>query len=1237
MWRGAVLGLLLAMAALAPARASEHVTVRAAEHDKDGFGRIAFDWPAPVTFDAKIEGETLTVHFARPLEAKLDAVMRYLDGYVASARIDGDSLIAQLKRPATVRSFAEGNTVAVDIVTGKTAATKPVKPAKPAPMVAAAPAEAAPASPSSEPAAGVSPSAGSALAAPAPPSVALDVSEHDGSRRVVLDWHEPVHYLFHREPGAAEFRFAHPFTLDTERLAAALPGLSPRLAEEAGKTVLRFKLPPGTRFGSSHTPNSIILEVAGKPVPAKPASAPEAPAPSPVAAPMPAVTAPAPPSVALSFSEDDGRRRVVLDWHGPVHYLFHEAGRLVQFRFAHPFTLDAERLAAELPDLSPSLGDDAGKMVLRFELPAGTRLEAVHTASTIVIDVIGKHGLAPAVPPPGVANVPPPAAETTAAPSGVVPPPELVEPAAPPPEPAKPEHGSKRPTATLPPPAGAIPVHYVLAPQGASLRFDFANAPPAAVFRRGSGLWIVFSGAKLLDLSELRRAEGDVIARADQLPDAKATVLRLVTREGISPSVRRANEGWVVELKPEETRAAAPIALEARSSADAAEIFLAVHEAAEAVTLRDPEVGDELAVVPVGEVGRGIAETQSFVDFIALPSVQGIVLRPNADDLVLRRDDVGVTVARPGGLLLSQAWDRELAVEDRGPPRMLDFVAWRGPDRETFLEKRSELERRVAAAPTQLRTKPRLALAHFYFANLYAAEAEGVLEAIRRDDPAALADAPQQLLGAAVALLDGDPKAAGQLLAAESLAKQPEAQLWRGSLAAEAGDWPSAAQGFTAGASFLPRYPKTLRRRFALEAAEALIETGQAAEAQPLLQLVQKSEPTIHDQAEAAFLDGRRLLALGDEKQAIAVWDKVAAMDDRQARARASFAKVMAELQTKDISRADAIKALDRLRFAWRGDKLEFDLLRRLGELKLADGDPRGAFDTLREAAGDFPDDPQAKDVTKQLSDDVAELFLGHGLDDLPPLKALTLYDEFKDYLPVGDRGDAAVRRLVDRLVAVDLLDRAGSLLEELVVHRLAGKEKARAAGQLAVIRLLDNRPADALKALDIDVGKDMPADMMRQRQQLRARALTELNRSDEALAILASDNSRDADRLRADIFWRARNWTEAAKVFARLVPPPGAPSLDPTQAQLVLNWASALTLAGDQLSLSDLRSGYGKAMAATPLADAFHVIAEAPVAGGNDGDPRALANRVAQVGELQSFMAGLKEKVEKDKLSAVN
>jgi len=88
MIRRVLLVAALLLAPTAPAHAAETVAVRAAEHDKEGFGRIAFDWSAPVAFEAKLEGLVLTVHFARPLEAKLGAVSRNLAAYVTAT---GDS------------------------------------------------------------------------------------------------------------------------------------------------------------------------------------------------------------------------------------------------------------------------------------------------------------------------------------------------------------------------------------------------------------------------------------------------------------------------------------------------------------------------------------------------------------------------------------------------------------------------------------------------------------------------------------------------------------------------------------------------------------------------------------------------------------------------------------------------------------------------------------------------------------------------------------------------------------------------------------------------------------------------------------------------------------------------------------------------------------------------------------------------------------------------------------------
>src|SRR5260370_35082459 len=66
----AVLGLIVVAALpVGSARAAEAVKTRAAEHER--YGRIAFDWPAPVAYDAKVEGGTLPIPFARGLETAL--------------------------------------------------------------------------------------------------------------------------------------------------------------------------------------------------------------------------------------------------------------------------------------------------------------------------------------------------------------------------------------------------------------------------------------------------------------------------------------------------------------------------------------------------------------------------------------------------------------------------------------------------------------------------------------------------------------------------------------------------------------------------------------------------------------------------------------------------------------------------------------------------------------------------------------------------------------------------------------------------------------------------------------------------------------------------------------------------------------------------------------------------------------------------------------------------------------
>jgi tetratricopeptide (TPR) repeat protein len=1112
------------------ARAADAVKTRAGEHEH--FGRIAFDWPAPVTFEAKIDGGTLTIHFGRGLETSLGSIADNIGGYVENASIgaDGTTLTAHLKRPVTLKTFTEGNTIAIDLVDAASAAVRKAAakssgkamPAQPASTVATAPA--------------------STPSAPDKPTVAVRSGEHEGYRRLVLEWTKP--YKLTEIPGGMRVHFPRAVAIDTDRVSAALPGARAELVDDsAGGTTLTLQVPDGGKL--------------------------------------------------RHFRSDEGN--IVLDL---------VAGAAATAKIDQPKTRQA------------------------------------HAKSAV------------ASPPP--APVEPAATAAPAAPA-LVPPPELIEPSAgsgasgplPPatkpgqpgapqrlvPGPSSESESSKAAaTAATPTPAPApapppsdLAVHYAAATDVASLRFAWTKPVPLAVFRRAGALWIVFGAATEPDLTELQERGKAAIERVEQVPNGEATVLRAVTRRGLEPSIRRVGNEWVVDLKAQDFHVDGPATMLAQPDGRPPHVTFEIQGSSEPIVVNDPEVGDRLLVLPTTEVGRGMAQESSVVEFRALVSAQGLVLRPNLEGVVARLVGNGIEVTGPGGLVLSADADRLLGTAV-GAIRLFDFPGWAGPPKQAFLDRRSELERVVSTTPANQRSQPRLALAQFYFARLYSAEALGVLDAIERDDPAFAADRLVRAMRGAAALLTGDREQAIKELNRPTLDRESEVALWRGALAANDGDWRTAAPLFLRGAGLLNTYPKLLRDRFELVAAEALIRTGNADAAGTLLGMVRKDDPTPSDLSMTRYLEGLRAQARGDMTRSLEIWQEVARSDDRPSRARALKDRAMVLLEIGKISRADAIQQLDALRFSWRGDTFEFDLLHTLGTLLIADGDYRRGLDVLRQAAANYPRHPETPMVQTQMADAFGQVFTGKNADTISPIKALALYQEFKGVTAPNGKSDEIVRHLADRLIKVDLLDQADTLLEDQATNRLTGAAKARTATELALIRLLDHRPDAALRALDIPVGTDLAQDLARQRQQLRARALLDLKKPAEALAALSNDQSRAADRLRADVYWKTKSWQDAVRVFERIVDvPQEGETLAPKDAQVVLNWAAALTLSGDQAGVARLRDRFGAAMAKSAYAAGFRLIASDDAAAGKS-DPRARARQIAEIGELKSFAAELRK-----------
>jgi tetratricopeptide (TPR) repeat protein len=1046
------------------------------------------------------------------------------------------------------------------------------------------------------------------MAAPvsAQEKVGIDAGVHDGFARIVFNWPAKVAYDAKLDGRTLTIHFARPLVADLPIVARRIDTIVERAVMSGDSTVvLTLRHPVVLKESIENT--KVVVDLVDPP--AKAASPPQA---------QEAAKAPtALTGLRVKVLDKDGARRLVFEWPTKIDYTVASDKGESQLRFKNAGPIDAARLAADAPDLAPRITTSGKDVTVGLKLPPGARLHDSRDGKLIVVDIIPDKAPVAAAKTSSTAEV----AATSEAPAIAPPGPDAkaVADGA-----AGTEPGAPLQISAVAPDA-----------ESATFRFDWHKPVAMALFRRIDVLWMVFDAPVPINLADLR-ANGHAAVRAiDQVPHASATILRFDLPAGINPSIRRTDTEWVVELHRQRLQPEAPIKVAIQAVAQPPHVFFAMREPSQPIAFRDPEIGDTLIAVPAPQIGQGVAREERLVDFTALSSVQGVGLRSNSDAVVAKSLTNGVEVTSKTGLALSSDSDR-VPRRSEVKSHLFNFSEWLGPKNVDVLAQRRALEQAIVAAPPMTRWSARLDLAHFYFAHGYAPEALGVIAAVQRNDPSYAADPRVKALNGATLLLAGDFDGAAREFGQPAFDDEPEVALWRGSLAYAKRDWQQANSEFAKGVAFLRNYPKPLRNRFALEAAEAAFAAGRHEEAEGYISIVLKDKPTAADRAAAEFLSARELQVAGDGEKASALLDKLAAGDDRPIRARAAMTRTLDDLEAGKITRPEAIEALDGLRFAWRGDDFELTLMRRLGELRIKDGDYRGGFDALRQAMNNFPDHPEHTAIGQQLTDAFIDVFIGPGSESIPPLKALSLYDEFKELTPSGSKGDEIVRKLADRLVAIDLLDRAADLLDNQVRNRLSGRDKARVATRLALVRLLDHKPKEALTALDIDVGSGIDFPLQSQRQQLRARALVELGRTDDALKILANDGSRDADRLRADIAWRTKNWAEAAKIFRRLaVLPDESGKLDDEAARTVLNLGTTLTLADDEAGLVALARTYATAMDASPYRDAFRILTGS--AGPARGDIRQLADKVAQVNDLQSFMSDYRQKLATEKLSAIN
>ncbi|MBX9748179.1 MAG: hypothetical protein K5Q68_01060 [Roseococcus sp.] len=728
--------------------------------------------------------------------------------------------------------------------------------------------------------------------------------------------------------------------------------------------------------------------------------------------------------------------------------------------------------------------------------------------------------------------------------------------------------------------AGPPPIRARLAQEpelGAVMRLQLGAGSGVAALRRGEQALLLLETERPIEFGGLLREPAFNGIQANRIPGA--TLVSFPLPPGQQLALRQEGEAWLIAVVPRQHPAVAAIPA-LRAEFDQGRAILHAARPSRVVSFNDPLTGGPLLVGLVAQAAPRQLVTRGLADLDLLETFLGVAVLARADRVALRSGAERFLLSVEGGSVALAAEPGEGQFAALGMTRSFDLPSQPMP---ALLERLRSQQAAVASAAPLLRAEPRLATAQTLLALGLPQEAQAMLRLAAQENPESALDRRQAFLAGIGALLAGRPGEAAGLDA--ELPGSDELLLWRSLRAAMLGDAQAAAPGLAATWPLLAAYPEGLRRRVIGPAAEALVEGGQHAAARRLIESAAEDPAILLAQA---MLEE----AKGEPARALEAYAAAASGRDRLMRARALRRSIELRLATGRLDAAGAARAMESALFAWRGDAREVAMRERIATLRRESGDPRAALNLLRETETLFPEEAGS------LRGPIQSAFL-HALETEAPLGAVALYDAHPELLPQGEAGEGMLTLLTERLLALDLPDRAAGLLRRAMERAPAGEGRAALGARLAAQRLAERDAEGALSALSASSAPRLPAQLVQARSLLAAQA--EARRGNRDLAIEALQALGPAgDEPLSELLAEGRDFARAAAALGRHLAslPAGGEPLSEAQQRLVLRQAALLAMAGDERGLAQHRGRFVARLTPGQMAGAFDALTTDPVRG---------------------------------------
>ena len=594
------------------------------------------------------------------------------------------------------------------------------------------------------------------------------------------------------------------------------------------------------------------------------------------------------------------------------------------------------------------------------------------------------------------------------------------------------------------------------------------------------------------------------------------------------------------------------------------------------ILLNIPELGGRYIAVPSEAPHKGISRTIETVDLKILPSSQGIIIKPVADDVTAKREINDLIINKTDSLSISSNADKSQQRAPISTTPFFNFTEWI-PDDEDLLVTQRKLERELYSTPKAHRTSTRLNLIRFYLMTGRDNESQGMIDLSAHYDPQVSGSEVYQALKGMAAFISDDYVTAYNEFSHNSIVDDKEIKLWRNAAQVVLENSSVPDDFFRSNIAMIKPYPPIIRNHITLIAIENAVRAKESIA--PYLPLINEDKLKKRQKLQLEYLKAIGGSNKLDSPESLDILKKLAKDLGSKYGVLSHYTLAKIDGANNKLNIKDHIEKLEKIRYKWTGDSVEFYILRDLSKLYSDDGQYAKSLQCLRQVIRRFP----------KLSEKDNLLESGKGLFKVimnkmmktDPLEAIGLYKEYGSFFHSSE--DQKISdSLVDSLIKIDLLDDARMLIKtQLKTPNISPEQVMHKNNQLALLSLLDQNADEAIILLS-------EGDPDPDKSKLLLQAYMMKDDYVNAEKIIETDDSVDAQLVRLDIYTRQKDWPKLSVQSEKLL---NKFDKFPEKEKVILNWGIAMLFQEDFTGLDNLKTKYKDVMSKTHYAEVFNLI----------------------------------------------